>query len=406
MAERARLRGGRLASLRRDRGHARSPTSRSATNADADQDRLAVALRPHRQVQPAAAHRGGAGRRRELSRARGASSTCADADAHALARPRRSRVLIVALQYPMWLGKGGWLQVRESTASSRRSARRTRKLKARNDALDADVRDLKTGSEAIEERARTELGMIRQDEVFFQVQTGGAGVNRAPRRRAAGRQPAPRIDAPDDARVRRTRAVGMRVQRVTSRNNPRLREVARLIASSRDRRKIGPLRARRRASGRRLHRRASARRRRWSSSTTALDDPAIAQLIARVPPIAHRSSSRARVFAESRDAAAGRRRAGGGRRAASRRRQRPARFLPAARGRAGPRQRRLDAAHGGGRGRRPGRAVAACAFAWSPKVLRAGQGAHFLTTIVEDVDLPAWATHFARRAATSSRRRA
>ena len=35
-----------------------------------------------------------------------------------------------------------------------------------------------------------------------------------------------------------------------------------------------------------------------------------------------------------------------------------------------------------------------CAFAWSPKVLRAGQGAHFLTTIVEDVDLPAWAGNF------------
>ena len=55
------------------------------------------------------------------------------------------------------------------------------KLKARNDALDADVRDLKTGSEAIEERARAELGMIRQDEVFFQMQTGGAGVNPQPR---------------------------------------------------------------------------------------------------------------------------------------------------------------------------------------------------------------------------------
>src|SRR4029077_1251578 len=35
-----------------------------------------------------------------------------------------------------------------------------------------------------------------------------------------------------------------------------------------------------------------------------------------------------------------------------------------------------------------------CAFAWSPKVLRAAQGAHFLTTIVEDVDLPAWAAAF------------
>ena len=44
------------------------------------------------------------------------------------------------------------------------------RLKTRNDALDADVRDLKSGFEAIEERARAELGMVKQDEVFFQLQ--------------------------------------------------------------------------------------------------------------------------------------------------------------------------------------------------------------------------------------------
>jgi cell division protein FtsB len=89
-------------------------------------------------------------------------------------------ILIVALQYPMWLGKGGWLKVRESDRQLTVQRETNAKLKARNDALDADVRDLKTGSEAIEERARAELGMIRQDEVFFQVQTGGAGVKPSP----------------------------------------------------------------------------------------------------------------------------------------------------------------------------------------------------------------------------------
>ena len=87
--------------------------------------------------------------------------------------------LIVALQYPMWLGKGGWLQVREydRQIAAQRDANAT--LKARNDALDADVRDLKGGYEAIEERARADLGMIRNDEVFFQLESGGAGVKPA-----------------------------------------------------------------------------------------------------------------------------------------------------------------------------------------------------------------------------------
>jgi cell division protein FtsB len=77
--------------------------------------------------------------------------------------------LIVALQYPMWLGKGGWLQVRELDRQLATQKEANAKLKVRNDALDADVRDLKAGVEAIEERARSELGMVKQDEVFFQL---------------------------------------------------------------------------------------------------------------------------------------------------------------------------------------------------------------------------------------------
>ena len=78
-------------------------------------------------------------------------------------------LLILALQYPMWLGKGGWLQVRELDRQVEAQRQANAELKARNAALDADVRDLKQGYEAIEERARSELGMIRQDEVFFQL---------------------------------------------------------------------------------------------------------------------------------------------------------------------------------------------------------------------------------------------
>jgi cell division protein FtsB len=79
-------------------------------------------------------------------------------------------LLIAALQYPMWLGKGGWLQVRELDRRVAAQREGNERLKARNGALDADVRDLKTGFEAIEERARAELGMVKQDEVFFQLQ--------------------------------------------------------------------------------------------------------------------------------------------------------------------------------------------------------------------------------------------
>jgi len=79
-------------------------------------------------------------------------------------------LLIVGLQYPMWLGKGGWLQVRDLGRTVVRQHEVNVGLKSRNDALDADVRDLKTGVEAVEERARSELGMVRRDEVFFQLQ--------------------------------------------------------------------------------------------------------------------------------------------------------------------------------------------------------------------------------------------
>ncbi len=77
--------------------------------------------------------------------------------------------LIALLQYPLWLGKGGWLRVWEIDRQVQAQKDSNAKLRARNDALDAEVRDLKQGYDAIEERARFELGMIKQDEIFFQI---------------------------------------------------------------------------------------------------------------------------------------------------------------------------------------------------------------------------------------------
>jgi len=78
-------------------------------------------------------------------------------------------VLISALQWPLWVGKGGWMRVWELDQQVRAQRHTNDGLRARNAALEAEVRDLKTGYDAIEERARSELGMIKQDEVFFQV---------------------------------------------------------------------------------------------------------------------------------------------------------------------------------------------------------------------------------------------
>lgn len=78
--------------------------------------------------------------------------------------------LIIALQYPMWFGKGGWFNVRDLERQLEVQREANAKLKARNDRLDADVRDLKSGVEGVEERARSELGMVRHDEVLFQLQ--------------------------------------------------------------------------------------------------------------------------------------------------------------------------------------------------------------------------------------------
>jgi len=110
-------------------------------------------------------------------------------------------VLIAALQYPLWFGKGGWLAAGalDRQVAAQRAA--NEKLKLRNDTLEADVRDLKTGSEAIEERARAELGMIKHDEVLFQLQPSGVGAKSSvkPAAPAVGAAPSPSAAATQPA---------------------------------------------------------------------------------------------------------------------------------------------------------------------------------------------------------------
>jgi cell division protein FtsB len=77
--------------------------------------------------------------------------------------------LILAIQYPLWLGKGGWMRVWDVDQQLAGQNVKNESLEVRNAALAAEVKDLKQGSEAIEERARHELGMVKNDELFYQV---------------------------------------------------------------------------------------------------------------------------------------------------------------------------------------------------------------------------------------------
>jgi cell division protein FtsB len=78
-------------------------------------------------------------------------------------------LLLLLLQYPLWLGKGSWLKVWDLQRQVADQQAANGVLVARNTQLAAEVDDLKTGYAAIESRARYELGMIRQDETFFQT---------------------------------------------------------------------------------------------------------------------------------------------------------------------------------------------------------------------------------------------
>ena len=77
--------------------------------------------------------------------------------------------LTLATQYPLWWGKGGWLSLRDLQAQVEAETEENAALTARNNALQAEVQDLKSGSSAIEERARGELNMIREGEYFVQI---------------------------------------------------------------------------------------------------------------------------------------------------------------------------------------------------------------------------------------------
>ena len=81
--------------------------------------------------------------------------------------------LLVMIQYPLWLGKGGWLRVWDLSRQLDTALEKEQELRQRNEKLAGEVQDLKEGTGAVEERARYELGMVKEGEIFVQVLDGG-----------------------------------------------------------------------------------------------------------------------------------------------------------------------------------------------------------------------------------------
>ncbi len=78
-------------------------------------------------------------------------------------------VVLALLQYRFWFGQGNWRQVQELRAQVAAQKLENQKLLRRNQALAAEVKDLKSGVDAVEERARNEMGMIKPGETFYRV---------------------------------------------------------------------------------------------------------------------------------------------------------------------------------------------------------------------------------------------
>jgi cell division protein FtsB len=77
-------------------------------------------------------------------------------------------VLLVLIQYPLWWGHGGWLRVHELQQQLAQQQQKNADAKLRNERIEGEVQDLQSGTAAIEERARYEMGMVKDGEVFVQ----------------------------------------------------------------------------------------------------------------------------------------------------------------------------------------------------------------------------------------------
>ena len=91
-------------------------------------------------------------------------------------------VLLAVIQYRLWIGNGSLTEVHHLEQTRQELLDDIRQLQERNQSLAAEVNDLKHGNDAIEERARNEMGLVKKDEIFYQIihqQKPAAGPEKA-----------------------------------------------------------------------------------------------------------------------------------------------------------------------------------------------------------------------------------
>ena len=98
-------------------------------------------------------------------------------------------VILIGLQLKLWSGSGSMREVDSLRVSVKKQADENARLLRRNQSLGADVIDLKHGDQAVEARARTELGLIKPGEVFYQVVESPAAAASAPAKPASAGSP-------------------------------------------------------------------------------------------------------------------------------------------------------------------------------------------------------------------------
>ena len=78
-------------------------------------------------------------------------------------------IVLLSLQYRLWFGRGNLQEVAELESLKQERQLKNKRLDERNRALAAEVLDLKKGMEAAEEKARSEMGMVKEGETFYQI---------------------------------------------------------------------------------------------------------------------------------------------------------------------------------------------------------------------------------------------